>query len=156
MKNYYLANKVSWGGIEFDSQFEFSIFKVLRDYFPLTGIKIHEPLIIRPATKWFDKQEWKIDYVCSCEDIEIGNRIYIECKGIIQDDFKERLKNLSYFCPTIFENLIIITPRIQTIVRGFHSYDERTLRGFLEDKNFQGLVETCKRNTLRSKQSRNV
>ncbi len=145
--DYYRAKKITWGGISFDSEFEFKVFNTLRTYFGTASIKVHVPLVVRPETAWFPEQLWKIDYVVRIppESLSNDSSLYIECKGIIQEDFKEKMKNLSYFRPDVFENLVVIAPKVQTIVRGFGTLDLYALEGFLDKEDISGLVNCCKK-----------
>lgn len=144
MPNFYKPNKVTWGGITFDSCMEYNIFNLLRCYFSLSQIKVHLPLIVRPSSPWFPETKWKVDYcITNVPDLN-GNKLYIEVKGLVTTEFKEKMKSLAYFCPAVFENLVIITEKPQTIVRGFRSIDESCLDSFLTEKQYSELVNFCK------------
>lgn len=143
---YIKAKKVSYGGVVFDSQFEFNVFNALRSAFSATAIEVHTPLTVRPRTRWFKSQEWKVDFRVALKDsVNSSSQLYVEAKGIIQDDFKEKLKNLSYFRPDVFENLVIVSPTARKILIGINSVTIKDFTDFLLHKEFEGLVNHCKK-----------
>lgn len=139
---YYKASKVNWGNITFDSKLEFEVFRTLKRRFYLPNISVHQPIVIRPKTTWFKPQLWKVDFVIKTKELQ-GEKLYVEVKGIVQADFKERMKNLSYFFPQIFENLVVVCPVSQTIVRGFTAYGTKDFELALQG-NLVQLVSQCK------------
>ena len=142
---YYKATRIEYGGINFDSKFEFEVYKTLISHFKPALVKVHEPLVIRPRTQWFPAQVWKVDYVVNGVDSLEGGKLFVECKGIIQADFKERIKNLAYFCPLVFQNLVIVTPSSQSVVRGLIAYGGKDFYNILSSKDYVSLVDSCKK-----------
>ena len=129
-------------GIKLDSGLEESVLRCLEQYFPLPSILCHKGLLIRPESQWFPAQEWKVDFTVLQERKPF---IYIEAKGYIQVEFKEKMKNLAYLKPEIFEKLIVVCPEINSIARGFVSYDLKTLDRYLSKNDINGLINDCKK-----------
>jgi hypothetical protein len=128
-------------GIKFDSQLELETMRILEKHFSLPNILCHKPVQVRPKSKWFPAQEWKIDFTVMSDKSPV---LYVESKGYVQAEFKEKMKNLAYLKPEIFEKLIIVCPVADTIVRGFVAYDLKTFDRYLESKNLDGLISDCK------------
>ncbi|MEA5500360.1 hypothetical protein VB834_09265 [Limnoraphis robusta Tam1] len=139
------ARRETYKGIVFDSQFELETMKTLEKYFPLPSIKVHQPIEVRPKSNWFPSQDWKVDFTV-CQDKKPV--LYVESKGFIQAEFKEKMKNLAYLKPEIFEKLVIVCPVITTVARGFVTYDLRTFNRYLTQCNLDGLVNDCKKSNI--------
>ncbi len=139
---YYKANPVTWGGIKFDSEFEFCVFNCLRKYFDVRDIKVHKGLTVRPKTRWFPEQAWRVDFTVMQQNNVL---LYVESKGIISEDFKQLMKNLSYFRPDVFERLVVVAPKVKTIARGFLAIDIDSVDVMLTVSDYDGLVSFCKK-----------
>ncbi|MEL7038911.1 MAG: hypothetical protein AAFO04_25380 [Cyanobacteria bacterium J06592_8] len=152
------SNTPEWGGRKYRSNFELEVFHILRKRYGVTRIKYENPVIVRPQTNWYKAQDWRCDFridgiqeMLSLPVLEIPienvspqlDRFYVEAKGIIDDEFKEKMKNLTYFRPDIFQRLIIVAPKVQTIFRGFITYDMKRFSALLGDE--LTLVNACKK-----------
>lgn len=136
------AHRVEYKGIVFDSIFELETMKVIEKYFPLRSVLVHHSIDVRPASLWFPKQKWKIDFAIFQNKKPF---LYLESKGFVTPDFKERVKNLAYLKPEVFEKLVVVTPMPQTIVRGFVGVNLRLLDSYLSKSDSLGLTEFVKR-----------
>ncbi|MGB3535434.1 MAG: hypothetical protein WBA13_18190 [Microcoleaceae cyanobacterium] len=143
---YIRAKKIKFGGVTFDSEFEFKVFNILKDNFELKTIDAHFPVCVRPQTQWFKAQNWRVDFRIKLPKVLNNSEyLYVEAKGIIQQEFKEKMKNLSYFRPDIFENLVIVSPVNQCIVQGFNTVKIHDLSSFLYPERLEDFVNHCKK-----------
>ena len=149
MAQYIKAKKIEWGNITFDSQFEFNIFQLLKSHFKLTQIEVHKPLTIRPESVYFPAQKWKIDFVVTSHLFgQDFDSLYIEVKGLVQLCDKERFRNIAYFLPEVYRNLVVISPVTQTVVRGLISYGANDFAEMLAKGKYVEMVTNNKRARL--------
>lgn len=147
MSNPYTleVKRPKFGSIQFDSQAEFDCFLIIKKYFPLHRIKVHQPVSLRPANEWFPEEKWKVDFTISNVD-ELGEMdLFIEYKGVVLDSFKEKMKSLAYFSPSTYQNLVIVSATQKVVTRGLISITPKQLEFALKNKDFVNLVNDCKK-----------
>ncbi len=141
----FASQTPKFGNVQFDSKAEYNCFLMIKKYFPLNRIKIHQPLIIRPENVWFPEQKWKIDFEITGVDELASSSLFIEYKGVIEDSFKERLKSVAHNRPGVYQDLVVVTSTQRLVTRGLLSVTVPQLEKALANKDYRSLVVNCKK-----------
>jgi hypothetical protein len=103
------AIRSEFEGIWFDSQWELSIYQNLRMLFPKESIYCHVAVTVLPPNECFPALNWKVDFMVS--DSSLKTPLYIEAKGVVNQEIKLVLQALSHTNPNILKRLLVVTPR---------------------------------------------
>lgn len=105
--------------LRFDSIWEYKCFKVLREFYPLEAIGIHEPVTVQPEYGRHPEIKWKVDFtIYTPLDRDDSIPLYVEAKGLWSIGFYEKLKLFKKFYPDKFDWLIIIGESQPTWTKG--------------------------------------
>lgn len=143
---YFKPTRSTFDGINFDSNLEreFYLFLCQAGYNYIVDISVHEPVMIRPASRWFKKQMWKCDFKVKTA---LGQLFYIEIKGVITAVFREQMKSLALNNQDVFNRLIVITPdKPRCIIKpNLYSVGLMQARTLIEQEDIDWLATNCKK-----------
>jgi predicted nuclease of restriction endonuclease-like RecB superfamily len=101
---YVTSIRSTLDGFKFDSKLELLTYKKLTESYPFTFIEREPRLIIKPKTVNFDDRCYFPDFKLLLNNTEL----FIECKGVLTQEFKLKLSLVEYLYPKVFNNLIIV------------------------------------------------
>lgn len=101
--------RAEFEGIQFDSQWELSVYQNLRMLFPKESIYCHVALTVLPPNECFPALNWKVDFMIS--DDSLSAPVYVEAKGIVNQEIKLVLQALAHTNPGILKRLVIVCPQ---------------------------------------------
>lgn len=101
--------RTEFEGIQFDSQWEVTVYHNLRMFFPRESIQCHLPLEVLPKSEFFPALNWRVDFTIL--DNSLRSPLYVEAKGIVNQEIKLVLQGLAFTQPDLFKRLIVVAPQ---------------------------------------------
>ena len=103
----------------FASQFEFEVYKVLRQYVTDSQIFLQVPILLKPPTAYSSKVTYNCDFAVNGtaallrgqSQFICGLPLYIEAKGMITPDAKLKLQWLEAHQAAVRQNMLIVSQK---------------------------------------------
>ena len=92
----------------FDSQFEFQVFKVIAQCFPVKHIDFHFKLELKPKTQYSGVINYFVDFRIKTF---LGDYFYVEAKGLMLKEASLKIKLLEILKPEVHSKLIICSTK---------------------------------------------
>ena len=93
----------------FDSTLEFNVYLKLIKMYSVSRVKRQHPVLYIPPGECYPKGKlWKVDFAIRSSTYEHDYSFYIEAKGAITADFRDKMPILEHTNPEVFRRLFLI------------------------------------------------
>lgn len=95
--------------VKFDSQFEFRVYQLLREYVADEYIHIHHPIKLKPKTAYSNAVTYVVDFLVAIEPSKTP--IYVEAKGCLTPEAKLKFQVMELLRPEDRKLILLVSEK---------------------------------------------